>query len=122
MASSHDVFFFRVPFSLFTVSAAVQLTGRSRFSPLHWLLFTALTVCVLLAGSTYYGMLDEVNSQQLKTGKGKQFSSWQRDPLTFYTVLRIHRHLHPGSRARFICVAALVGMVTMGVTLVSLGL
>jgi len=122
MVSSRDVLFFRMPFSLLTVTAAIQLTGRSRFSPLHWLLFTALAVFVLLAGSTYYGMLDEVNSQQLKTGKGKQFSGWQRDPLTFYSVLRIHRHLYPESRARFICVAALVGMVAMGVTLVSIGL
>jgi hypothetical protein len=122
MVSSYDVFFFGMPFPLHTVTAETQLTDPSRFSPLHWFLFTALSVCVLLAGSAYYGVLDEVNLQQVKTGKRKQFSSWQRDPFTFYTVLRIHRHLYPESRARLICVAALVGMLAMGVTLVWLGL
>ena len=114
--------YLRMPFLFLTVIAAAQVAGRPGFSLFHWLLFTALVICLLLAGSTYYGMLDEVNAQQLKTGKGKGFSGWQRDPFTFYAVMKIHRRLYPESRARVICVVAFTGMVAVGVTLIFLGM
>jgi len=89
--------------------------GRG-FTSLQWLVVTLAGACVALSTFAYYAMLEDVNAKTETTGR--TFSKWQRNPVTFYRVLKMHRQLFPESRLRVMCLFGSLGMLVMVVALV----
>ena len=74
------------------------------------MILNVMGACVVAGGVSYYRMIDQVNAQ---TEERARFSKWQRDPFTFYRLMKTHRKLYPESRLRTICLVATAGMLAM---------
>lgn len=91
--------------------ALFQYLGRSNpLTGTQWLTLNVTGACVIAAGVSYYRMIDQVNARTTETSR---FSTWQRDPFTFYRLMKTHRKLYPESHLRTICLAGTAGMLAM---------
>jgi hypothetical protein len=105
---------------MFILMGAFQYVGHSRpFTPSQWLILNVLGGCVALSVVSYYRIIDQVNAQKEKTGQS--FSKWQRDPFTFYRLMKTHRALYPESRLPAICLAGTLGMLAMAPAMILFG-
>lgn len=103
----------------FHLIAAFQYVGRSKaFTARQWIILNVMGACIVAGGVSYYRMIDQVNAQ---SKEGVRFSKWQRDPFTFYRVIKTHRKLYPESRLWAICLVATAGMMAMVPAIVFFG-
>ena len=103
----------------FHLVAVIQYVGRSKpFTASHWLILNVVGACVVAAGVSYYRMIDQVNEKMAETDR---FSKWQRDPFTYYRLMKAHRKLYPESRLRTIHLVGTAGMLAMFVAMIFFG-
>lgn len=99
--------------------AVLQYVNRPKpFTATQWFIVNVMGACVVLAGGSYYRIIDQVNENLAETAR---FSKWQRDPFTFYRLIKTHRKFYPKSHLRVIHFAGTVGMLAMIPVMILLG-